>query len=353
MIHADTDQTIGVALLGFGFAGRIFHAPFITTTPGLSLRVVASSQAARVAASYPGVRVVASPLDAIGQDDVTLVVIATPNDTHAPLAETALRAGRHVVVDKPFTVTLEQARSLASTAAATSRQLSVFQNRRWDSDFLAVQHALQAGTIGDVVEVRSEISRWRPQVRDRWRERSGPGAGLWYDLGPHLVDQALVLFGVPDAVDAALRTQRPGAQVDDWFHVRLDYPTRQVILSSSMLAADSPPRFLVRGTTGSLVKHGTDQQEHRLIAGDRPGRPDWGRDDDPLLVLREGADAVRVAVPHGDYGQFYVAMRDAIRHDGRVPISATEATMVMAIIAAAVQSSASGCVVPLADLLPH
>lgn len=210
---------------------------------------------------------------------------------------------------------------------------------------------MQARTIGDVVEFRSEIGPWRPQVRDRWRERAGPGAGLWYDLGPHLVHQAVTLFGVPDTVQAALRIQRPGGHVDDWFHVVLDYPTRQVILSSSMLAADHPPRFLVRGTTGSLVKHGCDPQERRLMAGERPGRADWGDDPDPLLVLRDGAEPERVQVPSGDYGRFYVAISDAIREGTRVPVSAAEAVTTMAIIAAGIDSSAAGRAVPAAGVL--
>jgi predicted dehydrogenase len=336
----DPEAPLGVALLGFGFAGHTFHAPFITTTPGLALRVVASRQTARVAAEYPDVSVVASPLDALEQDDVSLVVVATPNDTHTPLAEAAMRAGKHVVVDKPFTVTLDEAHGLAATAEETGRLLSVYHSRRWDSDFVGVEQAVRAGTIGDVVEFRSEIARWRPQVRDRWRERAGPGAGLWYDLGPHLVHQALTLFGLPDTVQAALRIQRPGGYVDDWFHAVLDYPTRQVILSSSMLSADRPPRFVVRGTTGSLVKPGTDQQERRLMAGERPGRADWGDDPDPLLVVRDGAEPERLPVPPGDYGRFYVAMRDAIRHGRAVPVSVAEATTVMAIIAAGIRSSA-------------
>jgi predicted dehydrogenase len=348
-----TSDTIGVALLGFGFAGRIFHAPFITTTPGLRLRVVASSQRSGIIAAYPDVRVAATPRDAIEADDVGLVVVATPNDTHAPLAEAALRAGRHVVVDKPFTVTLEQARGLAATADATGLVLSVFQNRRWDSDFLGISDAVRAGTIGDVVEFRSEMARWRPHVRDRWRERPGPGAGLWYDLGPHLVDQALELFGAPRAVQATLRTLRPGGETDDWFEVALDYPTRQVLVASSMLAADAPPRFVVRGTTGSLVKQHGDVQEERLLAGDRPGHAGWGQDDDPLLVLRDGAEAVRVPVPAGNYGQFYAAVHGAIAHGSRPPVPVAHAVLVMTIVTAAIDSSTTGRVVTVSEAVDH
>lgn len=336
------DTTIGVALLGFGFAGHTFHAPFITTTPGLALKVVASSQTARVADAYPGVDVVASPLEAIARDDVGLVVVATPNDSHAPLAEAALRAGRHVVVDKPFTVTLDEACAVIRTADAAGRLLSVYQNRRFDSDFLGVEREVRAGTIGDVVEFRSEISRWRPQVRDRWRERPGPGAGLWYDLGPHLVHQAVTLFGAPDGVQATLRALRPGGVTDDWFHVRLDYPTRQVLVTSSMLAADPGPRFLVRGTTGALIKQGMDVQERCLMAGQRPGASDWGHDSDALVVHRDGDAPREVPVPSGSYGRFYVSMRDAIRDGGPLPVTPDEALTVMAIIIAGIESSATG-----------
>ncbi|HTV02059.1 MAG TPA: oxidoreductase [Luteitalea sp.] len=340
-----SDTSIGVALIGYGFAGEIFHAPFITTTPGLALRVVSSRQTARVAATCPGVTVVPAPAEAINRDDVTLVVVATPNDSHAPLVEQALAAGKHVVVDKPFTVTIEESRRVAAAATTADRRLAVFHNRRWDSDFLAVEQAVASGAIGDVVECRSEIGRWRPAVRDRWRERPGPGAGLWYDLGPHLVHQALTLFGWPTGIDAALRSQRAGSQTDDWFHVRLEYPGRDVLLDTSVLAADGPPRFVVRGTTGTLVKRGIDQQEKRLMAGERPAGDEWGRDDDPLL-LWDGSDTPKhLAVPNGHYGRFYSAMRDAIATGAPVPVSAGEAIDVMAILMAGFESSTTGRVV--------
>lgn len=337
---SSTTRPVCVALLGFGLAGRLFHAPFIAATPGLALRVVASRQATLVTNAYPDARVVVDPRDAIAAADAELVVVATPNETHVPLVQAALRAGRHVVVDKPFTITLDEARALRAEADAAGRVLSVFQNRRWDSDFLGVREAVRGGLIGEVVEVRSEISRWRPQVRDRWRERPGPGAGLWYDLGPHLVDQALVLCGVPDTVQATLRTQRPGGRTVDWFHAVLDYPDRQVIVASSMMASEPTPRFVVRGTSGSLLKHGGDQQERCLIAGERPGGPEWGRDADPLMLFRGGERVESLPVPAGDYGAFYRAMRDAVRDSDPAPVSAVDATMVMAIIEAGLQSSA-------------
>ena len=332
---------LGVALLGFGYAGRVFHAPLIEATPGLSLRVVASRRAGAVAAACPGVRVVTDPLQAIRQTDVDLVVVATPNETHAPLAEAALRAGRHVVVDKPFTVTLDEARALVALARKVGTVLSVFQNRRWDSDFLVVAQVLRAGDLGEVVECRSEISRWRPTVRDRWREQPGPGAGLWYDLGPHLIDQVLRLFGLPHAVHAMLRTQRPGGRTIDWFQVTLEYPGRQAVLVSSMLAAAPAPRFVLRGTDGAAVKAHADPQEHQRAAGVVIGSDTWGHDPDPLVVWSPDGTRREVAAPAGDWGRYYAMLRDAIQIAAPPPVTLPEALRVMAVLEAGLQSSST------------
>jgi predicted dehydrogenase len=302
---------------------------------------------------HPGVEPVSDPLSAARHPDVDLVVIATPNDTHAPLAEAALRAGKHVVVDKPFTVTLAEARALAILAAQADRLLSVFQNRRWDSDFLAVRREITGGRVGEVVELRSEMSRYRPEVRDRWRERAGPGSGVWYDLGPHLIDQALVLFGPPESVQADLRVQRRGGSAVDWFHAVLGYGPMRVILASSMLATDTPTRFLVRGTRGSLTKRGGDVQEDQLLSGMKPGSPGWGLDPDPLLFIGGDAGApTEFAAPAGDYVAYYESIRDAVRGTAALPVTPAEATTVMAVIEAGMQSSAEGRAIPLDRLAP-
>lgn len=323
---------IRVALIGFGEAGRQFHAPLIWSTPGLKLAVIGSSQGAGAGSAYPGVVVVPDRLAAARHPDVDLVVVATPNDTHAPLADAALRAGKHVVVDKPFTVTLAEARALAATAAVFERALSVFQNRRWDSDFLGISRELAEGRVGEVVELRSEISRFRPQVRDRWRERSGPGAGIWYDLAPHLVDQALVLFGPPETLQADLRIQRTGASTIDWFHAVLGYGRTRVILTSSSMAADAGMRFLVRGTSGSLTKRRGDLQDDQV--------------SDPLFFVRGEEEApIEITAPTGGHLYYYLALRDALRGEGRLPVTPAQATTLMAILEAGVQSSDEGRVV--------
>jgi predicted dehydrogenase len=331
-----------VALIGFGYAGRVFHAPLITATPGLVLTVLGTRRPSEET-DYAGVAAVSDPLAAARHPAADLVVVATPNDSHASLAEAALRAGKHVVVDKPFTVTLSEARHLAALAADLGLVLSVFQNRRWDSDFLGVRRAVAEGAIGEVVELRSEMSRHRPEVRDRWRERPGPGSGLWFDLGPHLIDQALVLFGRPEAVSADLRSQRSGGAAVDWFHATLGYGRTRVILTASMLAPEQPPRFLVRGSEGSLTKAGWDPQEAKLLGGAPPGSEDWGHDPDPMLVFREAdSGPAELPVPPGNYPAYYAGVRGAILGGGDPPVTAAQACAVMAVIEAGERSAAEG-----------
>ncbi len=259
-----------VGLLGYGYAGKTFHAPLLSAVPDLALVAVASSDPAKVHADWPGVAVHAAPADLIARDDIDLVVIATPNDTHHPLARDALRAGRHVVVDKPFTVTLDEARELVALAEHHGRVLSVFHNRRFDGDFLTLRQLVRDGALGRVVEMTSRHDRFRPEVRQRWRESDGPGAGLWFDLGPHLVDQALQLFGPPRAITLALDRTRDGALADDWFACHLRYDRLHVHLHAGMLVAASAPRLAVHGTAASFVKDGLDPQEDALKAGVRP-----------------------------------------------------------------------------------
>ncbi len=336
-------KSVRVALVGFGFAGRSFHAPLISATPGLALSVISTRlQGDSAAALYPNAQRVADALEAVRHPEVDLVVIASPNGSHAPLAEAALRAGKHVVVDKPFTLTLREARALAASATQCDRLLSVFQNRRWDSDFLGIERAIADGAVGDIVEFRSEISRFRPQIRDRWRERAGAGSGLWYDLGPHLADQAILLFGPPDTVSADLQILRRDGSAVDWFQVVLGYAGKRIILSSSMLAADAAPRFLVRGTKGSLQKRGGDVQEAQLIAGGRPGGAGWGRDPDPILWVDGNSAAAEIAVPAGNYLNFYMAMANAIAGAGTVPVTPAQACTVMAVLEAGLSSAQSG-----------
>jgi predicted dehydrogenase len=332
---------IRIALIGYGYAGRTFHAPLIRATPGLELAAISSSRPERVHADLPGITVVPSPEETCTLPSVDLVVIATPNNTHVPIATMALRAGKHVVLEKPFAPTLEEARELSSLAQRTKRVLAVFQNRRWDGDFLAVTDLIGRSALGDVSHFESHFDRYRPVVRDRWRERPGVGSGLWYDLGPHLVDQALQLFGLPDRVMASLAAQRAGAQSDDWAHVILEYTRLRVILHTSVLVAASLPRFVVHGQAGSWIKYGLDVQEQQLVAA--LTREDAGPvRDGERAVLVDGVSGKEngTPIPHGNYGQFYVRLRDALHGVSSNPVPPEQVIPVIAVVETAIRSSA-------------
>lgn len=335
-------DSVRVGLIGYGYASKTFHAPLIAGTPGMQLAAVSSSDAAKVHADWPAMSVVSNPAALFDDPNLDLIVIPTPNDTHFPLAKAALEAGKHVVVDKPFTVTLSQARELEALAKSRGRVLSVFHNRRWDSDFLTLKALLGEGTLGEVAWFESHFDRFRPQVRNRWREQAGVGSGIWYDLGPHLVDQALVLFGQPVSISVDLAQLRPGAQTTDCFHAILNYPQRRVVLHASMLAAAESPRYVVHGTRGSYVKYGLDPQEDRLKAGERPPLEDWGYDmRDGVLTLADGDSLVEkplLTLP-GNYPAYYAGVRDALNGQGENPVPASQAIRVMEIIELGIESA--------------
>ncbi|KOC90849.1 oxidoreductase [Winslowiella iniecta] len=336
---------VRVGLVGYGFASKTFHAPLIAGTSEMELAAVSSSDAAKVHADWPAMQVVSDPQALFDDPTIQVIVIPTPNDTHFPLAKAALNAGKHVVVDKPFTVTLSEARELDALAKAKGLLLSVFHNRRWDSDFLTLKALLADGTLGEVSYLESHFDRFRPEVRQRWREMKGAGSGIWFDLGPHVIDQALQLFGKPLAINVDLAELRPGAQTTDYFHAVLTYPQRRVVLHGSMLVAAESARFQVHGTRGSYVKYGLDPQEDRLKDGARPPQEDWGYDmRDGVLTLAEGdlmVEKTLLTIP-GNYPAYYAAIRDAVKGSGKNPVSAEEAIEVMELIELGLQSAEQG-----------
>ena len=338
---------VRVGLIGYGYSGRTFHAPLITAVSGLTLCAVASSDPKKVHADLPEMTVVADPLALATADGIDLIVIASPNASHAQLARTALNAGKHVVVDKPFTLDLVEARDLIALSKSRGLTLSVFHNRRWDSDFLTVRHAIAHGLAGTVSHFESHFDRFRPQVRDRWREAPGPGSGIWFDLGPHLIDQTLQLFGLPDRVQANLARQRKGSLADDWAHVVLDYGERRAVLHAGMLVAGGTNRFIVHGEAGSLVKRGADPQERQLLNGMRPGQAGWGADADGLLVYdRSGAQSI-VPATNGDQRLYYASIVNALNGSVSDIVTPIQALAVMAVIEAAVDSAHRRCSVEL------
>lgn len=337
---------LNLALIGYGYVGRVFHAPLIAATDGVRLHTIVSRQA-DAAAAHPEAIVHAERAAALRDPAIDAVVVATPNDTHAAIAIEALAAGKHVLVDKPFTVDLAQARAVMSAAVDAGRICSVFQNRRWDGDFLTVQRLLRDDVLGGIAEFHSHFDRHRPQVRDRWRESDAPGAGLWFDLGPHLLDQALQLFGRPQALTADLLCQRDGARSDDYFHVVLHYPRMRAHLHAGTLVADAGLRFAVHGLRGSFIKHGLDTQEAMLRDGVIPGATaQWGEDrqDGWLTLVDEDGALQRQRLPTlaGDYRRCYAAFAAAIRGEGPPPASTAQALEVMALLELAQQAAASG-----------
>lgn len=327
---------IRTAIIGYGLAGRTFHAPLIQATDGLDLVAVSTSRADQV----PG-RIDVGPAEALIADPaIDLIVVASPNETHFPLADAAIASGKHVVVDKPMCVSAAEAETLIEAARRSGRLLIPFHNRRWDSDFLTVRKMMASGVLGSVKLFEAHWDRFRPEVAERWRERPTRGAGLLYDLGPHLIDQAMLLFGAPKAVTADLATQRDGAQVDDYLAVTLHYGASRVVLSASSLIADPRPRFSIHGTSGSFVMFGLDPQEGQLRASGDVLAPDFGLD--PSLhgeLTAADRSSTRVPSERGEWPSFYRGVVAAIAGGAPPPVVPEDALMGLRIIEAARHSA--------------
>lgn len=334
-----------VGLVGYGGGGRVFHAPLIAATPGLQLTSVVTTDPARraqLAADHPGTAVLDS-IDDLLEGGIDLVVISTANRTHAELALTAIAAGVPVVVDKPFAASVADAQRVVVAAEDRGVALTVFQNRRWDGDFLTVRRLVEQGRLGRVHRFESRFERWLPQLRNRWRESPAPqdAGGLLYDLGAHLIDQAIVLFGPVAATYAELDTRRPGAQIaDDVFvSLRHDNGCRSHLWASALVAKNGP-RFRVLGDQAGYVKYGMDPQEDALISGQRPGDPGWGEDPDiEWGSLGIGAGTEPIETEHGAYECFYAAVAAALQDGTPMPVEPASSVYALQIIEAALESS--------------
>lgn len=368
---------IRTAVLGYGLAGRVFHCPFVAAVPGLELSAIAlrSPESAKrtaeaVRSIYPNSRILSSIEEAINSRDIDLIVVGTPNDSHVQYAAAALKAGKHVVIDKPIAPTSAECAELIDLAARHGRVLAPFHNRRFDSDFLTVKKLIHAGAFGRVNQVLSHYDRFRPIQRpNTWKEEGGPSSGLLFDLGPHLIDQALALFGTPTHITASVRHDRDQTDIDDSFDIAFDFTVDghglRYECHSTMLAAEPSPRFLVHGTHASFTKFGLDPQEAALLSGARPpvlaphtlgtetswiAEPEsmWG----VLTTATQRAEPVKLersdypTVP-GDYRQFYLSVRDAIHGNSALAVPASAGYRTIRLIELALQSSAERQTLPV------
>ncbi len=332
---------LDVGLVGFGFAGKVFHAPVIRTVAALRLAAIVQRS---------GGSDFVHSVEELLTRPVELVVIATPNASHYPIAKQCLLAGRHVVVDKPFTTTVAEAEELVRLAAEQRRVLSVYHNRRYVGDFVTLRQLLSEGELGRVVQFESHFDRFRPERKpSAWREQPLPGSGLWFDLGPHLLDQALTLFGIPQAISADLRSEREGAVVDDAFDVTLHYPHMRAVLRASMLAASPGPTFAVRGTRGSFIKYGFDPQEAALKEGRTPGEPNWDAEPPEMYGRLTTPEETRsIPTVRSSFTDYYENVRDAILGKASLVVAPEQALNVMRGLELAVASNQRRCVVPWA-----
>lgn len=340
---------IKVAVVGYGLSATVFHIPFIMHSDFFTFTAVSSRQKEEISRAHPTVDVYDDGVALITHCDADLIVITAPNEVHYDLAKLALEKGKHVVLEKPMTATSEQALALAALAKQQSLILSVYHNRRWDGDFLTLKRLIETNSLGEIKVFTSQFDRFRPQVRQRWREQPGEATGIWYDLGSHLLDQALFLFGEPQEITARCSMLREGANTVDYFHVMLHYPNKEVILQSSPYAANPNIRFQLQGDLGSYVKYGLDPQEEQLRDGLSPTVPAFGIEPPAKygviykpLSDDSSAHAEKVETLRGSYASYYHQLALAISMGETNPVTALEGAKVIKLIELAQQSSDSG-----------
>jgi scyllo-inositol 2-dehydrogenase (NADP+) len=338
---------VRVGLIGFGMAGQAFHAPVIRGVAGMELVCILERRGTRAQEKYPGIRVARTLDELLSNKQIQLCVIATPNDSHFDLARACLLADRDVVVDKPFAPTLRESEELVRLAAERGRLITVYLDRRWDGDFGTIKKLVYSGRLGAIVEYECRYDRFRPEPKpNAWREKADqPGAGVLFDLGPHVIDQALVLFGEPKSITASAFYERKTSQVDDSFDVCLEYPQLRAMGRARIIAYAPGPHFLIHGTNGSFVKYGMDPQEARLRADNYPQGTDWGTDwgvePEELwgTLSLVGGPAVKIKTDRGDYRGFYANVRDAIEKKSPLDVTPEQALRTMRALILAHKSS--------------
>ena len=353
------ENKIGVGLVGYGMSGRVFHAPFLHTMPQYDLLAVVERHKNEAEKVYPYLETVRTLEALLERDDIDLVIITTPNETHFPFAKAGLEAGKHVVLEKPFANNVNEAAELVALGRKTGKIFSVYQNRRYVSDFKTIRKILNDGLLGDVHEYICHFDRYRdaPKPDKAWREEARPGSGIFFDLGPHLIDQALCLFGLPQSITAFIKNQRTFAIVDDYFDVRLDYENGlTVILKSGMLVREMGPRYAVHGNMGSYLKYGDDPQEELLKQGILPVGEDWGKEpaeQNGILHTLVNSELVRKPLPTepGNFGDFYHNLYQSIMHSAPLMEKPEHGYNTIRLIELAMESNRKKCTLPCIELL--
>ena len=344
-------EFIRAALCSYGMSGVVFHGPLLETHPGFKITKILERTKRESEGKHAGSCIVRHYSEILDDPDVELVIVNTPDHLHYEMASLALQSGKHVVVEKPFTLRSEDAGKLISLAEKKGVLLTVFQNRRWDGDFLTVKEIIGSGKLGRLVDFESHFDRYRTQIQDSWKDQS-TGTGTLYNLGSHLIDQALVLFGMPERIYCDSRMLRDGARTDDSFDLLLHYPGFKCMLRSSYLVREPGPRFILHGTEGSYLKWGIDPQEEDMKAGKIPGAAGWGEEPESgwgtINTLHKGLRQVgRVPTLPGNYLVFYDSLHAAITRNEPLPVRPSEALNVVRIIEAAYESSHSAKVISL------
>ncbi|GGM80060.1 oxidoreductase [Dyadobacter beijingensis] len=333
-------KILNVGLIGFGLSGRYFHSPFLSTNPNFKIKTVVERSKNEAQEFDPTIGNARSVEELLSDEAIDLVFICTPNDTHFQYAMDALENGKHVVIEKPFSATEEEARQLVALAKEKGLVLTAYQNRRWDSDFLTIQKLLSEGKIGDIIEYECRYDRYREAVAGSWKERAVPVGGNVYNLGPHLIDQALVLFGEPETVTADIRIVRPNSEIDDYFDIRLGYKDKSVIVKSSLMVYENQLRYVLHGTKGSFIKGGLDPQEETLRKNILPTEQPWGVEpEDRWGKLYSPEFTGIVESEAGDYAPFYQNVYDAIVNGAELAVKPEEVLRTCRVIDLAFQSS--------------
>ena len=341
---AQPKAILQVGLIGFGLSGRFFHAPFLAVNPHFKLVKVVTRNQAAVHEFDANIEVVGSADELLADASIDLVFICTPNDLHFQYAKAALEAGKHVVVEKPFANTTAEADELIARAARKNLVATAYQNRRWDADFLTIQSLFAAGTLGEIVEYEAHFDRFRPEIaQGTWKEAVAAGSGNLYNLGPHLIDQALVLFGTPKTVTATIKTIRPHAQTDDYFDIRMDYEDKRIILKANLLVYENSLRYVIHGTVGSFFKYGMDVQEDTLRKNRLPNAENWGQEPENQWGTIHG-EAGKTTVPAlpGNYTPFYDNLYAAIVEGAALLVKPQEVRNTTRVIELALESSRLG-----------